>query len=285
MITLSILVIVFSLFVSGCGKQDASDSNEKPTIVIGQDPYTMTLVPVNIIKNIAEELGYPTEIVEGEVGFMYLGLAQGDIDIYPDVWLPTLQKTYMEKYGDKVEIAGTLYPAPDVGWVVPTYVDIDTIAELKGRADEFDNRIVGLEPSAGMMMTSKKTIEAYELDDYELLEGSTPAMMAEVEKATKNQEPIVFLGWRPHTMFFNYDIKLLQDSKGIWAPDDCITGVNKDFKQKAPDVYRFLQNFTIALDDVEEILVEMDETEKDADQLAKEWIEQNRNSVDEMLGK
>lgn len=282
---ITILLLIFSIFAFGCAKQEANQVGEKPTILIALDPYTSSWPSAYVYKHIAEELGYSTEFVEGDIGFIYLGLAQGDIDIQPAAWVPTLHGSYIKKYKDKVELTGTIYEKPDMGWTVPTYVDIDTIAELKGRADEFDHKIVGIEPSTGVMMTSEKTIESYGLDDYDLVEGSTAGMLAEVERAISKKEPIVFIGWRPHTMFSRYNIKVLKDTKGIWELDNVKTAVHKSFKEKAPDLYNFSQNFNISIEDIEKMQKQMEENNKDINILTKDWIEKNRTKIDEMLGK
>jgi glycine betaine/proline transport system substrate-binding protein len=276
-----ILSIFLSLFAVGCD----GAAGDKTTINIGKAPYPHEWVVASIIQQIAEELGYDTEMVEGDIGFMFLGLSQGDIDIYPDVWLPTLHKTYVDKYEDDIELTGTIYKNAAIGLAVPSYVDISSTDELEGRGAEFDNRVVGIEPSSGTMLTAKKVLEEYGLEDeYELLESSTPAMLGEVEQAFTNEQPILFLAWRPHTMFTDYDIKLLEDPKNVWVYDDCFAGVSKGLKDKAPHLYEFTKSFKISLDEIEAIMSEMDKG-KDLNQLAKEWVEQNRNKVDEMLGK
>jgi glycine betaine/proline transport system substrate-binding protein len=280
-LTLTIIISALALFAAGCSGGGADN-----TIAIGKVPYTHEWIPAYIVQSVAEELGYDTKIVEGDVGFMFLGLAQGDIDIYPDAWLPILHKTYADKYEDKIELTGTVFENAAMGWAVPSYVDIDTIDELKGKGDQFNHRIVGIEPSAGLMLTSEKALKEYDLDDeYELLESSTPAMLGEVEQAIANKQPIVFLAWRPHAMFTKYDIKLLEDPKEIWPFDNVITAVNKELKDKAPDLYEFTHNFSISLDDIEAILAEADKGDKDIEQLTQEWMEQNRDQINEMLNK
>jgi glycine betaine/proline transport system substrate-binding protein len=244
-------------------------------------PYPHEWVPANIIKQIAEEKGYKVNIVEGAMGFMFLGLAQEDIDIFPDVWLPILHKSYMDKYEGKIELVGTLIEDIPMGIAVPSYTEFDSLADLKENADLIDNKIVGIEPSAGMMLKTEKTIEAYGLEDsIELLDGSTPAMLAELDRAIKTEEPLVFLAWRPHTMFSKYNIKLLKDPKGIWSYDDDHIGVNVNFKEKAPDIYKFLQSFKLSIDEVEEMLFRMENEDISMEQLAKEWIEENRDEID-----
>jgi len=269
-----------------CGSSDKAAKDEKVEITIGQSPYTYEWVPVNIIKQVAEERGYKVNVVEGDTGFMFLGLVQGDIDIFPDVWLPVLHKTYVDKYKDKFELVGKLINKLPLGVAVPSYVNFDSLADLKDNADAVGNRMVGIEPSSGMMLTAEKTIEAYGLkDSVKLLDGSTPAMLAELDKAIKLKEPIVFLGWRLNTMFTKYDIKLLDDPKGVWAFDDDVVGVNLKFKEKAPDMYKFLQHFTLSVDETEGMLMRMEDENVPIEDLASEWIAKHRDEVDSYFSK
>ena len=263
-----------------CGSSE-STKEKRVEINIGQVPYPHEWVPANIIKQLAEEKGYKVNLVEGDIGFMFLGLAQGDIDIYPDVWLPVLHKTYMEKYKGKFELVGTLIKEIPLGVAVPSYTKFDSIADIKDNADAIGNRIVGVEPSAGMMLTAEKTLEAYDLkDSIELLDGSTPAMLAELDKSIKLKEPIVFLAWRPHTMFTKYDIKILDDPKGIWAFDNIEIGANPNLKEKAPDMYKFLQHFNMSVGETEEMLLRMKEKNISPEDLASEWITEHREEID-----
>ncbi|MBB5172334.1 glycine betaine ABC transporter substrate-binding protein [Texcoconibacillus texcoconensis] len=265
----------------GSGEEGTSDSEEKPTITLGEVPYDQALPLLAIIESIAEELGYPTEIMEGDVGVMYTGIARGDVDVYADMWLPTLHASYLDQYEDSIELLGTLYENADTGWAVPEYMeDINSIEDLKGNEDMFDYEVVGIEPGAGMMPVSEEVIEEYDLD-LELVSASTEAMLAEVSRLTANEEPVVFLAWRPHSMFQLFDIKMLDDPNDIWEKDDVVTGVGADFEEKAPDLHGFLEDFEISIEDVEEMMVSMEDEE--LDDLADEWIEDNREDVDEWL--
>ncbi|WZL73296.1 glycine betaine ABC transporter substrate-binding protein [Clostridiaceae bacterium 35-E11] len=281
-----IISIVLVGGVVGCTQNTKNTSGEKEDgklISIGKVPYPHEWIPLNVIKQVAEEQGYRVEEVEGDIGFMFLGLSQGSIDILPDVWLPILHKNYMDKYEGKIDLVNTLYEKTEMGLGVPSYVEVDSIAELNKNAELFDNRIVGIEPSTGMMLTAEETIEDYNMDNIELVEGSTPAMLAEVDKAAKNNEPVLFLAWRPHVMFLKYDIKILKDEKNIWKYDDVMTGVNPGLKEKAPDLYHFLQEFSISIQDIEEILYKAETEDKNIEELTAQWIEDHREEIDKMI--
>jgi len=192
----------------------------------------------------------------------------------------------MDKYEGKIELVGTLTKEIPLGMAVPSYTNFDSIADIKDNADAIGNRIVGVEPSAGMMLTAEKTLEAYDLkDSIKLLDGSTPAMLAELDKSIKLKEPMVFLAWRPHTMFIKYDIKILDDPKGIWSFDNDEIGVNLKFKEKAPDIYKFLQHFTLSIEETEAMLIRMEEENISAEDLASEWITEHRDEIDSYFSK
>ena len=282
------IILCASLLIGAvaCGSSDKAAKEKQVEINIGQDPYEHDWIYTNIIKQLAEERGYKVNVIEGDMGFMFLGLAQGDIDVFPDLWLPVLHKTYMDKYEGKFELVGTIAKEIPLGMAVPSYTNFDSIADLKDNADAIGNRIVGIEPSAGIMLTAEETLEAYDLEDsIKLLEGSTPAMLAEVDKSIKLKEPIVFLAWRPHTMFTKYDIKILDDPKGIWAFDNIEIGANPNLKEKAPDMYKFLQHFNMSVDETEAMLLRVKEENISIEDLASEWIEKHRDEVDSYFNK
>ncbi len=286
-----LLALTLMTGVVGCGNndgggdsQDTTPSENKKVINLGVTPYPHIDIITHVLETAFHELGYETERVEGDVGFMYLGVSQGDIDIYPDGWLPVLHGNYIEKYGDKLEVGNAIYEDAAMGIVVPSYVeDINTIQEFKDNGELFDHKLIGIEPSAGIMLTATETIEAYEMDNIEMLEGSTPAMLAEVGNAFRAEEPIAFLGWRPHIMFSEYDLKVLEDDKDIWEYDDIQSVLNPQLSEEAPEVYEFIQNFEITIDDIEEILFKADSGEGTIEELADEWFADHRDFLDEQL--
>ena len=55
------------------------------------------------------------------------------------------------------------------------------------------------------------------LEGWELLESSTAGMLASLDAAIRNEEPIVVTGWTPHWKFSAYDLKYSRRSeRDIW---------------------------------------------------------------------
>src|SRR5690625_3433331 len=85
----------------------------------------------------------------------------------------------------------------------------------EGYSEAVSYTITGIEPGAGITVTSEKAIEEYDsLQGWELEQSSTAAMISELDKAMEKEEPIVITGWNPHWMFTKYpDMKYLEDRK------------------------------------------------------------------------
>ncbi len=280
-----LISICLLFYIAACGTTAQNNNNDtkQVQINIGQDPYNLSLLSINIIKILAEERGYDVNITNADVGFLYLGLANGDIDIYPDTW-PSLHSSYLEDYEDQIEIAGTVTDNIPFGMAVPSFANFDSIDDLKNNADELGNIIYGIEPGSGMMLTAEKTLDAYELNDYfELMPSSTTAMLGQVEVAIDENRPVVFLAWRLHTMFAKYDIKLLEDPKEVWGSDKMCIGANPNFKEKAPDMYTFIQNFNLSIEEVENALFKMEDEGATMEDLAHDWINNNSDKIEQMF--
>ena len=108
-------------------------------------------------KVILEELDYEVTITEVDVAPMYQGVANGDIDMFLDTWLPLTHGDYWEEYGEQVEDLGAWYDNAVLTLTVPSYVDeVDSIADLADHADLFGGRIVGIESGRAWCVPPRK---------------------------------------------------------------------------------------------------------------------------------
>ncbi|RKD22726.1 glycine/betaine ABC transporter substrate-binding protein [Ammoniphilus oxalaticus] len=273
------VLAIAGLVLAGCGGAGTDDA----TITIGETPWTSTVPPTYIAKQILEDMGYEVKVQAAEAGVVYTGLSNGDIDVFMDAWLPDTHKEYMDKYGDKIDITSLSYPDGELGLVVPTYLeDINSVEDLIGKEDLFGNQIIGIDEGAGITETSREVIEGYDLDlDYAV--SSESAMLAQAKKSIRTEEPILFVGWRPHTMFIDLDLKILDDPKGFFKTSDVNVVTHKGFAEKAPEAYAFLSKWSIPVDDIERMISEMDEGAT-KEEVAKKWIEENEDKVKEMIG-
>ncbi|WP_430495223.1 glycine betaine ABC transporter substrate-binding protein [Rossellomorea marisflavi] len=154
--------------------------------------------------------------------------------------------------------------------------------EGKTIGDEVDYKITGIEPGAGIMTATNKALEEYDnLKDYKLVESSSAAMAAELDKAIKNEDPIIVTGWTPHWMFAKYDLKYLKDPKGVYGDAEKIeTFARKGLKEDQPSAYTVLDQFSWTNDDIGEVMVDIQEG-TDPAEAANKWVKDNKDKVDE----
>jgi len=139
--------------------------------------------------------------------------------------------------------------------------------------------IIGIEPGAGIMELAKTGITDYGLDNWNLVEGSSAAMIAELKKAYDAEEPIIVTGWTPHWMFSAFDLKYLEDPLGSFGgAEDINTLVRKGLEQDAPGAYKILDQFIWESSDMESVMVDVSNGSSPAE-AAENWINDNPDKV------
>ncbi len=223
----------------------AGSAMAKEKVRIAYVEWDCAAASTYVAKEALEQMGYDVEILPVAAAAMWQAVGTGDVDGMVTAWLPVTHADYMERVKDKVEDLGPIVGGAKLGWAVPTYVTIDSIAELNDNADKFNGRVIGIDPGAGLMGLSEKAMEEYNLADMELIEGSGTTMTAALENAVKRDEWIVVTAWSPHWMFGTWELKYLDDPKGILGEEEQIhTIVRKGLKADMPEVYAFLDNFS-----------------------------------------
>ncbi|MEF2145634.1 MAG: glycine betaine ABC transporter substrate-binding protein [Desulfovibrionaceae bacterium] len=216
----------------------------KGKVRIAYVEWDCAVASTNVVKAVLEQkMGYEVEILPVAAAAMWQATASGDVDGFVTAWLPVTHADYLKKVEGKVVDLGPITGGARLGWAVPDYVTINSIADLNSAKDKFNGRIIGIDPGAGLMKLSEKAVEEYALD-YELMEGSGATMTAALQDAIKNKQWVAVTAWSPHWMFGKWQLKYLDDPKGVLGGEETIntivrTGLDKDM----PDVYKFLDNF------------------------------------------
>ena len=273
--------------VTGCGtaapKQDATKSSENKTVNIGYVNWAEDVAVSNVWKVLLEEKGYQVNLKSLEVAPLYVGLSKGDLDVFMDSWLPTTHKAYWDKYKDKLDDYGIWYKGEaKMGVVVPSYVDVKSIEDLKAKKDQFAGKVIGIDPGAGIMKAAKKANDDYGLG-YEVVQSSETAMLATLDKAYRDKKAIAITGWSPHWMFAKYDLKYLEDPKKSFGDAEEIhTLANKEYTQKNPEVAKMLKAFKLEDKQIANLESLINEG-MTPDAAAKKWITDNRALADSWL--
>lgn len=147
-------------------------------------------------------------------------------------------------------------------------------------AEQLDNKIIGIDPGAGIMkITIDEVLPEYDLDDWEVVEGSGAAMTAALKKAYDKEEPIVITGWSPHWKFSKYNLKYLEDPKGVYGgAEDVNTIVRLGLKEDHPNAYKLLDQFEWKPEDIENVMKTIQDG-TDAPEAAEKWVSENKEAV------
>jgi len=236
---------------------------------------------------VLEKQGYDVKLEYADAGPVFAGLAKGDYDVTFDAWLPTTHASYFEQYGDDLVKVGAWNNDAKLTLTVNADAPIDSIDQLAANADKFDNRIIGIEPGAGLTEAmEKKVIPQYGLDDMDFITSSTPAMLAELKKALDADEDIVVTLWRPHWAYDAYDLKDLKDPKGALGAAESINTVTRTgFADDQAEANKWFTAFKMDSDllfSLENVMFREDHKQSEYPEIVKKWMADNQDFVDSM---
>jgi len=278
-------VVALLAALAGCATGNSEEGNSGGSagggdqLTIGYINWDEDIAVTHLWQKVLQDKGYDVQIQQvSDAGPTFVGLDKGDLDLFFDAWLPATHKTYWDKYGKDLTDISTWYDSAPLTIAVPKYVDIDSMAELKAHASEFDKTIVGIEPGAGLTRVTKTSMmPKYGLGDWTLKTSSTPAMLATLKKDIAEKKPVVVTLWRPHWAYTAFPIKDLQDPKGAMGKPDSIHAVGAgDFADNFPKVADMVKKFH--MDDQQLGTLEQAVLVKNKDNPAKgveEWLKAN----------
>jgi len=278
-----------ALMITGCnpnagGSADMEATKEASLVYPNwAEGVAYTHLAEAVLEN---KMGYEVELTAADVAPGYTAVAQGTQDAFMECWRE-LHMDYLNKFeGDLVSL-GNVYEGTATGLAVPTYVTIDSLAELADAADKFDGKITGIDAGAGMMKkTENELIPAYGLEGkMELIASSGPAMTAALADAYKDEEWIVVTAWRPHWLFGRFDMKFLeQDPERImWNTGDIEIIGRADLEADKPELAQFLKNMYLTDAELSDLMIQINESDEDVAVVAKQWMEANEDVVSDWI--
>lgn len=106
------------------------DSVDGESIELAYVNWDTELSSTNVVTLVLEDLGYDVTLTPLDMGIAFESLAAGDVDGMLIAWLPVGAATYKEQYDDEIVDLGPSLEGAQQGFVVPAYMDIDSIEEL-----------------------------------------------------------------------------------------------------------------------------------------------------------
>lgn len=285
---------VLALALTACSSEDTESSDDstasgdETAVSIGiPSGWDEGIAVSNLWAKVLEDKGYDVETETADVGVIFTGLAGGDFDLMFDTWLPTTHASYIEKFGDDLSDLGVWYDNAKLTIAVNEDSPAESLEDLAGMADEYNNKLVGIEAGAGLtQVTESEVIPTYGLEDMDYAISSTPAMLAELKGATEKGENIAVTLWRPHWAYDEFPIRDLEDPEGsLGAAEEIHTYGPKDFTDRYPEMAGWVENFTLndeQLFSLENMMFNDEEYEGDEAAAVEAWLDANPDFVDSL---
>lgn len=273
---LAAIAAMSGLALTACGEGGGSGGSGSgdgdKSVHIGYVTWDEVTAATYLWQHILEEQGYTVELTQLEPAAVYAGVGQNDTDLYMG-GLRETHSDYWDRYGDSFEGVAEWYAPLRHGLVVPEYMDAETIEDLEGNADEYGGRIIGIEPGSGLMQELEAAQGEYDLSGYDVIEGSSAAMLAEFERAIGSESPIVATAWNPHWAVGEYNMKFLDDSAGVFTDGDVYTVIASEDAQEDTELMDLLSGFEMTDDQLYSLLGELREAGSGNESAAVEaWL-------------
>ncbi len=257
---------------------------------VGWTDITATTAATNTVLS---ALGYDVDVKVLSVPVTYASMAGGDIDVFLGNWMPTMEGD-IAKYRDegsvetvRENLEGAKYTlavnkaAADMG--------IKDFADIAAHKDALDGKIYGIEPGndGNRLIMDMIDTNAFGLSGFEVVESSEQGMLAQVARADKRGNPVVFLGWEPHPMNANFDMSYLTGGDDYFGPDlggaTVYTNVRAGYVDECANVGALLKNLKFSLAMENEIMGAILNDGEDANKAAAAWLKAHPETLDAWL--
>jgi glycine betaine/proline transport system substrate-binding protein len=301
---------------SGGDGGSAANGKDCGKVVINENAWAGSTANVYIAKAVLEEdLGCEVEVTKIAEIPVFQAMADGKVDAVLEDWQHVDQyKQYIDK-GKTVVQGGPLGVEGHIGWFIPKYLmdenpEFKTWEGLKGKEDLFktpesgdQGMFLGGDPS--YVQKDQELIEALDLNLKHVTAGAEPAQVARWSQLYKQQEPVLFYWYTPQYLNQEYDLAEVKLPPRTEANKDCkddaksggdpeqykcaydVTIINKLFSKKFADsgspAYAVLKKMKLTNEDQEQVAKAIAGDKVDPDQAGKDWVEENRDTVDTWL--
>ncbi|MEJ6347946.1 ABC transporter permease/substrate binding protein [Holzapfeliella sp. He02] len=277
--TIVALVVLVGGFITQTVVASQSGTTSKGNITLAYFEMDDAVATTNVAAQILRDAGYNVDATPLDNSVMWQAVANKQADALLAGWLPLTHKAQYEKFKDQLDLLGANYEGAQLGLVVPSYMNVNSIDDLK---DQANKTIVTNEPGSGATAATKSVIDQYaNLKDngWKIESSSTGAMAVSLGQAIKNHKEIIISGWTPHWIFGEYDVKFLQDpKKGFGESETINTFARQGLKDDKPEAYNILKQFKWSDQDINEVMLAI-RAGKSPQDASKDWISKNQDKV------
>ncbi len=253
---------------------------------VGWTDITATTATAAVI---ADALGYKTDIQVLSVPVTYQSLKNKDIDVFLGNWMPTqegdvrpfLTDKSVESFGPNLVGAKYTLATNAKG----AELGIKDFKDITAHAKDLEGKIYGIEPGndGNRLILDMIAKDTFGLKSFEVVESSEQGMLAQVARADRAGQPVVFLGWEPHPMNTNFKLTYLTGGDDVFGPNfggaEVYTNVRAGYTTECPNAGKFITNLKFSLPMENEIMGKILNDGQEPKAAATAWLKANPDAI------
>ncbi|UJW74359.1 choline ABC transporter substrate-binding protein [Rhizobium sp. SL42] len=287
------LAATVSVMAFGLAPANAADPDSCTKVRFSDVGWTDITATTATAAVVLKAIGYEPEITVLSVPVTYQSLKNKDIDVFLGNWMPAQEKDVKPYLDDKsVESLGANLEGAKYTLATNAKgaeLGIKDFSDIGKHKDALDGKIYGIEPGNDGNRLVMTLIEKNEMGmgGLEVVESSEQGMLAQVARAEKAGEPVVFLGWAPHPMNSSFELTYLTGGDSTFGPNfggaTVYTNTRAGFVTECPNVGKFVSNLKFSLDMENEIMGKILNDGEDPQVAATTWLKANGAAVEPWL--
>jgi len=275
--------------VGGARAAEATDPPECQTVRMPDIGWTDVTATTAVFSALLKRIGYKPTITVLSVPVAYASLKNKDLDVFLGNWMPAQdgdRKAYVKD--GSVEVGRANLTGAKYTLAVPTYTfqaGLKSFADIERFAPQLHSAIYGIEPGndGNRLVLSMIKQNLFGLGTFRLIESSEQGMLAEVERAVRAHQPIVFLGWDPHPMNMRFDMTYLSGGDTVFGPNygeaTIYTNTRAGYTRECPNMGRLLKNLVFTTQQESRVMDDMLNRHQPAEVAAANFLKANPDTV------
>lgn len=238
-------------------------------------------------------LGYETETTLLSLPVAFASMKNGQVDVFLGNWMPTMEadiapyraegsvETLRENLTGAKYTLATNAKGAELG--------IKDFKDIAAHKDALDGKIYGIEPGndGNRLILGMVEGDTFGLKGFDVVESSEQGMLAQVARAEKEGEPVVFLGWEPHPMNANFKLTYLTGGDDVFGPNlggaTVLTNTRAGYAAECTNAGAFLKNLSFTLSMENEIMAKILDDGQEPEKAASEWLKANPATLEPWL--
>jgi glycine betaine/proline transport system substrate-binding protein len=275
------------------GSASTGDPPACQTVRFSDIGWTDVTSTTAIVAQLLRTIGYTPTITVLSVPVTFASLKNKDIDVFLGNWMPAEEADRRPYIDDgSVVVIGPNLEGAKYTLAVPAYeyaAGLKDFNDIRRFGPQLNDSIYGIEPGndGNRLVLRMLKQDQFGLGNFKLIESSEQGMLAQVERAYRDKEPIVFLAWEPHPMNMRFDIKYLSGGDAVFGPNfggaTIYTVTRTGYSAECPNMGRLLANLKFTLRGESEMMASILDRHEQPDVAAAEWLKAHGADVQSWL--